>query len=304
MPHTECAHRQAQTQISNESPPSSCSATRSIRPTGHFWQRRHVARGARASRWDAAYTDTSLHFRRGFLLHITISIHSLKFSLGMSTAARFVSLSVLFASLCPSLQVPVLEVPVLEGEPLLLPLAPFLIVKVNVSALEEQQSGERRVIRKAQTCQGASKTKRGLWVCTCSNSSVIVLGSSCLWNHIMYLVWNLHDCFFRALADRYWALVPWETNTTLCQRARLQCTFGRWAVRLDGESTLSSWELGVCTVFVLPPGSRRWKRVFLWTVSGRTLWSQSGAAVSDDGRARWDTGSSSGIALRTEAQTD
>lgn len=46
--------------------------------------------------------------------------------------------------------------------------------------------------------------------CTCSNSSVIVLGSSCLWNHIIYLVWNLHDCFFRALADRYWALVPWE----------------------------------------------------------------------------------------------
>jgi len=24
----------------------------------------------------------------------------------------------------------------------------------------------------------------------------------------MYFVWNLHDCFFRALAARYWALVP------------------------------------------------------------------------------------------------
>lgn len=37
MPHTECAHRQAQTQISNESPPSSCSALRLIGPTGRFF---------------------------------------------------------------------------------------------------------------------------------------------------------------------------------------------------------------------------------------------------------------------------
>lgn len=47
-----------------------------------------------------------------------------------------------FVSLRPSLQVSVFEVPVLEGEPLLLPLAPFFIVKVNVSALREQQSGK------------------------------------------------------------------------------------------------------------------------------------------------------------------
>lgn len=40
-----------------------------------------------------------------------------------------------FVSLCASLKVSVFEVPVLEGEPLLLPLAPFLIIKVNVSAL-------------------------------------------------------------------------------------------------------------------------------------------------------------------------
>lgn len=77
-----------------------------------------------------------------FLLHITISIHSLKFSLGMSTAARFVPLCP-FTSLCPSLQISVFKVPVLEGEPLLLPLAPFLIVKVDVSALEEQQRRKR-----------------------------------------------------------------------------------------------------------------------------------------------------------------
>lgn len=40
----------------------------------------------------------------------------------------------------------------------------------------------------------------------------MVLGSSCLWNHIMYLVWNRHDCFFRALAARYCAFVPWERD--------------------------------------------------------------------------------------------
>lgn len=56
----------------------------------------------------------------------------------MSTAARFVS--VLLQPFCPSLQVSVFKVPVLKGEPLLLPLAPFLVVEVNVSALEKEQS--------------------------------------------------------------------------------------------------------------------------------------------------------------------
>lgn len=72
-------------------PPFSCSAMHLIRPTGHFCQKQSATEGVRAPRRDAAYTDTSLHVGRGFLLHITISIHSLKFSLGMSTAARFVS---------------------------------------------------------------------------------------------------------------------------------------------------------------------------------------------------------------------
>ena len=45
---------------------------------------------------------------------------------------------------------------------------------------------------------------------TCSYSSVIAFGSSCLWNHIMYLVWNLQDCFFKAFAAKYCALVPWN----------------------------------------------------------------------------------------------
>ena len=212
MPHTECAHRQAQTQISNESPPSSCSAAHLIGPMGRFCQKQSAAWGARASRRDAAYTDASLHFRRGFLLHITISIHSFEVQSRNVNSSTFCLSLCPCVSLCPSLQVSVFEVPVLEGEPLLLPLAPFLIVKVNVSALEEWQR-ERTIIQKLKhilTPQQPLHRKCELRVCTCSNSSVIVLGSSCLWNHIMYLVWNLHDCFFRALADRYWALVPWE----------------------------------------------------------------------------------------------
>lgn len=59
--------------------------------------------------------------------------------------------------------------------------------------------------------QGVCCVRRGAEL-TCSNSSVMVLGSSCLWNHIMYLVWNRHDCFFKALAARYWALVPCGKN--------------------------------------------------------------------------------------------
>lgn len=39
-----------------------------------------------------------------------------------------------------SLQVSVFQVPVLKGEPLLLPLTPLLIVKVDVSALREEDS--------------------------------------------------------------------------------------------------------------------------------------------------------------------
>lgn len=74
-----------------------------------------------------------------------------------------------------------------------------------------------------------------------------------------------------------------------------------WLLRVIVRMTVSKHGSVCVCVWLLPPGSRRWKRVFLWTVSGRTLWSQSGAVVSDDGRARWDTDSSSGIALRTEA---
>lgn len=98
----------------------------------------------------------------------------------MSTAARFVS--VLSPSVRPSLQVSVFQVPVLKGKALLLPLAPFLIVKVNVSALEGEYKSSQIKSRLYQ------QERCELGVRTCSNSSVIVLGSSCLWNHIMYLV--------------------------------------------------------------------------------------------------------------------
>lgn len=50
------------------------------------------------------------------------------------------------------------------------------------------------------------------WPSTCSNSSVICFGSSCRWNHIMYFVWNRHDCFFNAFAAKYWAFVPYESK--------------------------------------------------------------------------------------------
>lgn len=137
MPHTECAHRQAQTQISNENPPSLCSAMHLIRPTGHFlWSKAKHYMRSKGFTFEMQPIQTPVsNLRRGFLLHITISIHSLEFSLGMSTAAHFVFSVLLCPSVRPSLQVSVFQVPVLEGEPLLLSLAPFLVVKVNVSAL-------------------------------------------------------------------------------------------------------------------------------------------------------------------------
>lgn len=150
MPHTECAHRQAQMQISND--------TLSPRAVHCFWSgpwgicvKSYALHKEQGFMWDAAYTDTSLHYRRGLLLHITISIHSMEFSLGMSTAAHFLSLSlsVLPRPVCPSLQVSVFKVPILKGEPFLFSLAPFLIVKVNVSALEEQQSRRNNHINKS-----------------------------------------------------------------------------------------------------------------------------------------------------------
>lgn len=102
MPHTECAHRQAQTQISNENPPSLCSAMHLIRPTGHFlWSKAKHYMRSKGFTFEMQPIQTPVsNLRRGFLLHITISIHSLEFSLGMSTAAHFV-FSVL---LCPSVR--------------------------------------------------------------------------------------------------------------------------------------------------------------------------------------------------------
>lgn len=146
MPHTECAHRQAQTQTSNENPPSLCSAMHLIRPTGHFlWSKAKHYMRSKGFTFEMQPIQTPVsNLRRGFLLHITISIHSLEFSLGMSTAAHFVFSVLLCPSVRPSLQVSVFQVPVLEGEPLLLSLAPFLVVKVNVSALREQQSGKNK----------------------------------------------------------------------------------------------------------------------------------------------------------------
>ena len=62
----------------------------------------------------------------------------------MSTAARL--LAPRPSSRPASLQVAVLQVPVLEGEALLLPLAPLLIVKVDVSALEVEETVQRTAV--------------------------------------------------------------------------------------------------------------------------------------------------------------
>lgn len=154
MPHTECAHKQAQMQISNESLPSSCSGVRLIRPTGYFFSSKskalHEERGLHIE--TQPIQTPGLHFGRGVFYYTSQSLSTvLEFSLGMSTAARFLSFSVLLVSpFCASLQVPVFEVPVLEGEPLLLPLAPFLIVKVNVSALQEDSGREEALIKSNQ----------------------------------------------------------------------------------------------------------------------------------------------------------
>lgn len=64
-------------------------------PRGVFIKKQSTTRGARASHWDAAYTDTSLHSRRGFLLHITISIHS------FGVQSRNVNSSTVLSFLCP-----------------------------------------------------------------------------------------------------------------------------------------------------------------------------------------------------------
>ena len=77
--------------------------------------------------------------------------------------------------------------------------------KIEISTCFPFSSGRRRTHRWDDRANSHEKETDKF---TCSYSSVIVLGSSCLWNHIMYFVWNLHDCFFSALAARYWALVP------------------------------------------------------------------------------------------------
>lgn len=93
--------------------------------------------------WDAAYTDTSLQSQE----RVSTTHHNLYPQFGVQS--RNVNSSTFclfcpFVSVRPSLQVSVFQVPVLEGEPLLLSLAPFLVVKVNVSALREQQSGKNK----------------------------------------------------------------------------------------------------------------------------------------------------------------
>ena len=55
------------------------------------------------------------------------------------------------------------------------------------------------------------ETQETDWL-TCSNSSVIVFGSSWRWNHIMYLVWKRQDFNLRARAAMNCAFVPCKSK--------------------------------------------------------------------------------------------
>ena len=101
--------------------------------------------GGGGSTWKMQPAQTpSAPLPGGLFYYTSISIHSTEDSLGMSTAARL--LAPRPSSRPASLQVAVLQVPVLEGEALLLPLAPLLIVKVDVSALEVEETVQRTAV--------------------------------------------------------------------------------------------------------------------------------------------------------------
>lgn len=52
----------------------------------------------------------------------------------------------------------------------------------------------------------------------------------------------------------------------------------------------------------LPPGSKRWRRVFLWKASGKTLQCRRVAVAPGGGKAGWGTGSSSGTACKSHTE--
>lgn len=138
MPHTECAHRQAQTQISNENPPSLCSAMHLIRPTGQcfffFFIKSKALHEEQGLHIEMQPIQTPVSISGEGFYYTSQSLSTVWSSVSECQQQHILSFCP-FESLRPSLQVSVFEVPVLEGEPLLLPLAPFFIVKVNVSAL-------------------------------------------------------------------------------------------------------------------------------------------------------------------------
>lgn len=51
-----------------------------------------------------------------------------------------------------------------------------------------------------------------------------------------------------------------------------------------------------------PPGSKRWRRAFLWRASGKTLQCRSVAVAPGGGKAGWGTGSSSGTACNVHTE--
>lgn len=281
MPHTECAHRQAQTQISNEDPPSSCSTVHLIRPMGPF-----LSKTEGYMRRKGFTSGCSLYrHQTPFQERISTTHHNLYPQFGVQSrnvnSSTFVSLCP-FVSLSPSLQVSVFKVPVLKSEPLFLPLAPFLIVKVNVSALQEDQGGINRSkplvnmshvsvdenVVPVQTRQWSSWAPRASGTTSCTLYETSMTVSSEPWQ----------------IDTEPWCPESRKSNKPLSLKTSLI---------KDGEGKAEQKR----TKCVLPPGSRRWRTESLLRVSGKTLWSQNGVVVCGDGRARLDMGSSSGIAF-------
>lgn len=100
MPHTECAHRQAQTHISTDDPRGSCGALLQIRPTGRlFSSRAESCRSSRSFTWRRSlYRHRSPPVRGGLLLHITIFYPQFGVQSRNVNSSTFLSLPVLFVN--------------------------------------------------------------------------------------------------------------------------------------------------------------------------------------------------------------
>lgn len=148
MPHTECEHRRG-------SPtgafPARAAWQHLIGPTGCFFlfvlfflskKKKHYTRSQGFTLRCSLYRHRSPCRERVSTTHHNLYPQFGVQSRNVNSSTFCFSLS-FCVPLCVSLQVSVLEVPVLKGEPLFFPLAPFLIVEVNVSALDGDRETEK-----------------------------------------------------------------------------------------------------------------------------------------------------------------